>query len=318
MWAHYFLSSLAYEQNDFATAETHITAVEKMRYGGIPTIYLQSMFLAASICQARGQAGQAQHKLEQIYDFLKQTRNVGLVLIANAFQAELSARQGDLDSARYWATTIGPFLPLTIMPYFYVPQLTLPKILLMQDTPDSLEQAAKVLTQLHTFVTATHNTRVTIEVLALQALLHDAQGNEPAALTHLQQALLLAEPGGFIRLFVDLGSKLASLLKRLPQVGVNPKYVGQVLGAFEDFATLNPDSKATTRSTSQTEMVELLTTREHEVLILLGQRLTDKEIAQALVISVRTVKQHTSHIYQKLQVSGRREAVAQAMRLGLL
>ncbi len=204
------------------------------------------------------------------------------------------------------------------MPYFYVPQLTLPKILLAQDTPDSLEQAAEVLTQLHTFVTATHNTRVTIEVLALQALLHDAQGNEPAALTHLQQALSLAEPGGFIRLFVDLGPQLASLLKRLPQVGVNPQYIDQILDAFGDLTPLLTDANVTARSMSQTEMVERLTAREHEVLILLGQRLTDKEIAQALVISVPTVKQHTSHIYQKLQVNGRREAVAQAMRLGLL
>ncbi len=86
MWAHYFLSSVAYEHNDFATAETHITAVEKMRYVGRPMTYLQSMFIAASICQARGQAEQAQHKLEQIYDFLRETHNEGLVLIAKHFR----------------------------------------------------------------------------------------------------------------------------------------------------------------------------------------------------------------------------------------
>ena len=66
------------------------------------------------------------------------------------------------------------------------------------------------------------------------------------------------------------------------------------------------------------ELVEPLTNREHEILTLLGQRLTNKEIAQALFISHLTVKRHTSTIYQKLQVNGRREAVDKATRLGLL
>ena len=100
--------------------------------------------------------------------------------LAQAFQAELATRQGDLGAAGHWATTIGPYLPLTAMPYFYAPQLTLPKILLAQDTPASRHQAGEVLSRLHTFLTATHNTRFTIEVLALQAVLHEAQGNEPA------------------------------------------------------------------------------------------------------------------------------------------
>ena len=108
-----------------------------MRYVGRPMAYLQSTFTYTSIFQACRSADQAQQKLDMAFAFLKETHNEGLVPLAHAFQAELAIMQGDLDEARHWATTIGPFLPLTLMPYFYAPQLTLPKILLAQDTPDS-------------------------------------------------------------------------------------------------------------------------------------------------------------------------------------
>ena len=75
---------------------------------------------------------------------------------------------------------------------------------------------------------------------------------------------------------------------------------------------------ATASATGQWELIEPLTEREREVLALLAQRLSNKEIAQALVISPQTVKRHAVNLYQKLQVSGRREAVANAIRLGLL
>jgi RNA polymerase sigma factor (sigma-70 family) len=68
----------------------------------------------------------------------------------------------------------------------------------------------------------------------------------------------------------------------------------------------------------RSEPIEPLTEREREVLALLAQRLSNKEIAQALVISPQTVKRHATNLYQKLQAGGRREAVAKATRLGLL
>ena len=276
--------------------------------------YLQSAFIDASICQARGEPDQAQRQLDLAFDFLRETRSEVLLPLAQGFQAELAVRQGDPGAARHWATTIGPFLPLTLMPYFYAPQLTLPKILLAQDTPASREQAGEVLSRLHAFVTATHNTRFTIEVLALQALLQDAQGDERAALALLEQAVALAEPGGFIRLFVDLGPRLARLFTRLGQANAGSGYVGQILQAFGEFTAAAPHPHPMGR----TEGIDSLTDREREILALLAQRLTDKEIAQALVISPLTVKRHTSTIYHKLQVNRRRDAVAEAIRLGLL
>ncbi|MFN8471508.1 MAG: LuxR C-terminal-related transcriptional regulator [Anaerolineae bacterium] len=321
-WGHYLLASVAYALNDLAIAEAHARAVEDMRYLSRPVTSLQSALIYASICQARGQPDQARQKLDLAFEYLRETRSTGLVPLAQAFQAELAARQGDVALARHWATAIGPFVPLTLMPYFYAPQLTLPKILLLQDSPASREQAAAVLSRLRAFVTATHNTRFTIEVLALQALLHDAQGDERMALVVLKQAVSLAEAGGFIRLFVDLGPRMASLLARLRERGVARAYVGRVLQAFGELPvaapSLGPANGAVVSEDGPVELIEPLTEREREVLALLAQRLTNKEIAGVLMISVPTVKRHTHNILEKLQAANRRDAVAVAIRLSLL
>ncbi|MEI2691508.1 MAG: LuxR C-terminal-related transcriptional regulator [Anaerolineae bacterium] len=230
----------------------------------------------------------------------------------------LAVRQGNPGAARHWATAVGPFLPLGMMPYFYAPQLTLPKVLLALNMPASRAQAADALSRLHAFVTSTHNTRFTIEVLTLQALLQDAQGEEQAALATLKQAVMLAEPGGFVRLFVDLGPRLAKLFTRLTQTRIATSYVDQILQAYAASPPAVPQPGPVASTVQSIELVEPLTERELEVLALLAQRLSSKEIAQALVISPLTVKRHASSIYGKLQVSGRREAVAKATLLGLL
>ena len=292
-----------------------------MRYLGRPMVYLQSAFIYASICQARGLPDQARQKLDLAFDFLRETRSEGLLPLAQAFQAELAARQGDLGAAGHWATTIGPHVPLTAMPYFYAPQLALPKILLAQDTPASRGQAAEVLSRLHAFVTSIHNTRFTIEVLALEALLHHAQGNEQSALAALEQAVTLAQPGGFVRVFVDLGPTMADLLGRLAAkgvAGVARDYIEQLLHAFPAERSSPQPQPAVAAQPAQAGMIEPLTRRELQVLEMLAQRMTAQEIAQKLVLSDQTVKRHRANIYQKLGVHSRRDAIAAAATLGIL
>ncbi len=173
-------------------------------------------------------------------------------------------------------------------------------------------------TKLREFVETTHNTRYLIEVLALQALLQERQGQRQSALELLEQAVVLAEPGGFIRLFVDLGPPLDQLLDRLrwqegAKGSVAVDYVTQILNAFEAKA-----GGQTADATSSSPLVDPLTPRELQVLALLGRHLTNKEIAAELVISTGTVKTHTLNIYRKLGVRKRREAVARAQELNIL
>ena len=250
---------------------------------------------------------------------MAEIRSEALLPLVGAFAAELAALQGDFDTAARWAATVGPLVPLGLMAFFYAPQLTLPKVLLRLNTPASRQQAGEALLRLQAFVTSTHNTRFTIDVLALQALCYDAQGDGPGALHALAQAVTLAQPSGFIRNFVDLGSPLAGLLERLARRGFEPDYIQQILQAFHS----HPSSSAPLVPplpgfAAQVGLVEPLTNRELDVLALLARRFSAKEIARDLVISDATVKRHLANIYDKLAVNSRRDAVAAAIALRIL
>jgi LuxR family maltose regulon positive regulatory protein len=156
-----------------------------------------------------------------------------------------------------------------------------------------------------------------IEAKALSALVMAAQGQEPAAVAALRDAIQLAAPGGALRLLVDCGPGLIPLLKKLDGESKTRDYVRSVLAAFGP-AVEPIRGRLRANAPASLEWADLLTNREIDVLTLLAERLSDKEIAVQLVLSPTTVKKHTARIYEKLGVNNRRAAVAEARRLGLL
>lgn len=167
-----------------------------------------------------------------VVKYALETNNPSVLQLGHAFQAELAFRQGNLAKSGRWASEFDPE-PFRASHRFYLPQPLLGKVLLAQNTAESLQQAAGLLSRLQEFYTYIHSRRFLIDVLLLQALLHDARGEESAALEKLAHAITLAEPGGFIRLFVDLGPKMAVLLDCLANKRVAVRYVGQLLAAFK-------------------------------------------------------------------------------------
>ncbi len=149
-----------------------------------------------------------------------------------------------------------------------------------------------------------------IKMLALQALALETQGNLDQALSALERALSLAEPEGYVRTFVDEGEPMARLLRRVLSRGIAPNYVARLLAAFGKEAKLT--------SPAMESLIEPLSERELQVLRLIVAGLSNSEIAQELVIAVSTVKSHVNHIYGKLGVKSRTQAVARAQALGLL
>jgi LuxR family maltose regulon positive regulatory protein len=117
-----------------------------------------------------------------------------------------------------------------------------------------------------------------------------------------------------VRIFIDLGPPMAALLYRLTNSDAASPYARHLLAAFPRLrqpVMLEHDAEVN-------DLLQPLTDREWEVLSLMGHRLSNKEIAQNLIISPNTVKKHASNIYQKLDVNSRRQAIARAHQLGLL
>jgi len=161
-----------------------------------------------------------------------------------------------------------------------------------------------------------------IRYLILRALAFQEQGDTASSLASLRQALILAEPEGYVRIFVDEGEPMAELLQQAASRGFAPDYVARLLAAFavatkgKGRTTRVDPSSLVVRPSSA--LVEPLSQRELEVLRLMAAGLKHKEVAEELVISLNTVRHHARNIYGKLNVNSRAQAVAKAKDLNLL
>jgi LuxR family maltose regulon positive regulatory protein len=324
-YGHYHLGRVCYQQNDLAAAEAHFTTIVQQPYLNYGDCFAYGACGLALVHQVQGRPDEARTVLEAASMFMLETGNTTLMPVIQAFQAELALRQGQTATAGQWAAHLDPVPAMTPMVELFSPHLTLVKVWLAQDTPASRQQAADLLDVSRRFVESTHNMRFLIEVLALQALLEDVQGEGRTALELLEQAVELAEPGGFMRLFVDLGRPMERLLTELYRRGVAAEYIARILVAIEETRQGTGDEGRATDSGSlssightSSPLIEQLTPRELDVLVLLEHHLTNNEIAEELVVSPSTVKTHTLNIYRKLEVHGRKQAVAKARELGLL
>jgi LuxR family maltose regulon positive regulatory protein len=317
----HFLGCIHYHHNDLAAAEQFFRHVFDHGYLANTIVFTHSAIGLASTYQAQNQPDKASEVLDSATTFLQETDNILLLPVAQAFQAELAAQQGRLAEANQWVTRAGSSPPRMALPAFYSPQLALPKILLAQTTTNSLNQIAEYLSKLRIFLETINNKRFLIETLALQALVHSAQGNHTTALEILEQSVTMAQPNGYIRPFVDLGIKLEPLLAELAEKKVAPAYISKIISNYESFE--KPDSSVLTpervsQRRLQSDLTKTMTNREMDVLLLLAERKTNKEIARELGISPETVKRHAVSLYQKLDVHNRRQAVVKAQQLGIL
>jgi LuxR family maltose regulon positive regulatory protein len=152
------------------------------------------------------------------------------------------------------------------------------------------------------------------KALVLEALARQALGERAAACSALDAALALAEPVGAMRLFLDEGPALADLLRDRRTHGSNPAYAADILSAL-DVRTLSHQGSTEARNRPAAEP---LTERELEVLRLLATGQSAPQIARALYVEVNTVRTHVKHLYGKLGVHSRDQAVWRARELGLL
>jgi LuxR family maltose regulon positive regulatory protein len=308
-WGHYFLGCARYQQNDLAGAESEFAAVLRDKYAAHGLAASHSALGLASVYLAQGDHQRATAVTDEAMTYGLELGNGRVILDAEAFGAAVALRTGAIAEARTWALSRGASISLVPLTTFLA-ALESQAIVLAVAQPDSPLTDA-TLARLRDYADVAHNVRVQIEVFALEALVLDARGDRAAALTALAAALELAEPSRFIRIFVDLGRQMAALLGQLPTGGRQADYVQVILAAFvHEPAPHVPAAPA--------ELIEPLSDRELEVLALLGNRLSNKEVAASLTISPMTVKRHAVNIYQKLAVGNRREAVLKAQKLGLL
>ncbi|PKO15704.1 MAG: helix-turn-helix transcriptional regulator [Chloroflexi bacterium HGW-Chloroflexi-10] len=252
----------------------------------------------------------------------------------DALKAKVYLKQGRLALAQDWAYKRELSVDDEISYLSEFEHLTLVRVLMAENQnhqgSGSFLQVMGLLERLLNAAEAQRRTGSVIEILVVQALAYQVQGNLPLALASLERGLLLAQPEGYVRIFVDEGQPMRSLLlefRPAPAVrqasriekhsnGQNHSllvYVEKLLAGFERAVEKQP-----TTNPKKPDMVEPLSERELEVLRLIAMGLTNLQISQRLVLALSTIKGHNLRIFAKLQAQNRSEAVKHARELGLL
>jgi LuxR family maltose regulon positive regulatory protein len=306
------MSELERERNDLQAATQHLLRSKELgERTGFPPNWSRWCVAMARIQEAQGDLDGALDLLDEaerlyVRDFFPNVRPVA------ALKTRVWVVQGRVGDALDWARAQGLSVADDLSYLREFEHITLARVLLAHATSEradrSLREALGLLERLLHAAEAGERTGSVIEILVLQALAHQVHGDIPAALVPLSRALTLAEPEGYVRIFVDEGAPMAVLLEAAAKHGIAPSYVRRLLAALGQAAASTPVKQP---------LSEPLSVRELEVLRLLRTELTGPEIARALVVSLHTVRTHTNNIYIKLGMNNRRAAVRRAEELGL-
>lgn len=307
------LSELDRERNDLPAALQHLQRAEDLAVGsGVPHDRSRWSVAMARIREADGDLDGALDWLDEaerhsIDDFFPNVRPIA------ALRARMWVAQGRLDEPLGWARRQGLSMENSLTYLREFEHITLARLLLAQEASNHArgerEAVVDFLGCLLLAADAGGRRGSVIEILLLQGLAHQAHGNRSAALSSLERALIVAEPEGYVRIFIDEGPPMATLLGAADKTSATSAYTRQLAAAFG-----TPGGGTAMRQA----LIEPLSERELDVLRMLATDLDGPEIANELMISLNTMRTHTKNIYSKLGVNNRRTAVRRADDLGLL
>jgi LuxR family transcriptional regulator, maltose regulon positive regulatory protein len=345
--------SLCYEWNNLDEAERLVTRGIELATRWSEMEAIEGYLTLSRIRHIRGHPDDAEAVMESARRVARQFYTGTLSdLVIDLVLVDQWIAQGDVERAASWVEEHGLLAEvanhrayldgLSYMDYHLSHHrfLAVARLWLAQNRP---EEGLQLLDSLLAVMTERgwRRNRREIELQCLRALALQATGRSDEALVALETALELAEPGGYVRTFVDLGRPMARLLHAAAARGIRPSYVGTLLAArplpgddsqdgqerrdAQDGVGVHPSHPEhpvnhvpTAGIGHPAPIIEPLSQRELEVLGLMASGMTDREIAERLVLSPQTVKVHARNIYDKLEVGNRTQAAARGRTLGLL
>jgi LuxR family maltose regulon positive regulatory protein len=310
------MCQLYYERNELDNAlQAAEKGIDLCRTGGLPEYLADCYVFQAITYQAMGNGEEA---IEAIREAKMIAKNLSpwYKEIVEPYEALIQMSQGDLESARRLVDERDFIRKDEYGIEFYTNKIMQAQIQVKQceDCPSELNEVHKLLVELREIAESREANSFILKILALQSLTEWMMGEREEALQCLRQAIILAEPEGYVRPFINLGPQMADVLHYAVSKGICSRYSTMLLEAL----AAEPSVDATQVATSRAALEEPLSERELQVLKLLNSDLSTPEIAQELVVAVSTVRSHVKNIYSKLDVHSRIEAIDRARELNLL
>ena len=316
------LSGLHLERGDLEAAKQYLHKSEELgEHAALPDWPYRRCVAKSRMAEAQGELADALDLLDEAERLYHRTP-VPEVRPVAALKTRVWVGQDRLTEALGWARERGLSVADELSYLREFEHITLARVIMAEyginQEHRSILDAMGLLERLLEAAEAGGRMGRVIEILVLQALAHQAQGDSPSSLEPLQRSLFLAEPEGYVRVFVDEGTPMARLLSEASARGIMPDYTGKLLAALEAEAHKSEDESYLSPAPSDRLYVEPLSQRELEVLRLIAQGLSNREIGERLYLALDTVKGHNRRIFGKLSVQRRTEAVARARSLDIL
>ena len=312
------LSELHRERDDLDGATQYLLRSKELgEHAGLPDTRHRWYVAMARVKEAQGDLGGALDLLDEAARQYVQGADPDLHPVA-ALKTQVWVAQGRLADALGWVRERSLSVDDDLSYLREFEHITLARVLIAQYRRErderSIQGAVGLLERLLHAAEDGERTGSVIEILVLQALAQAARGDIPPALVPLDRALTLAEPEGYVRVFVAEGEAMRNLLRHAAAAGTATPYTRRPLSAFDTPARPASPSSQTVAAV----LAEPLTAREVEIVRLIAAGMRNTEIADQLFISLSTVKRHIANAYGKLGVSHRTEAIVRANELNLL
>jgi len=304
--AHHLLGIVAYAQNRLDVAASEFRQVVEMRYQVNSRIHQDALIGLCLVARATGEAASVASHAVDVRATALQAGDAVSLRIADWFDLRLTLDEGDARAP----VSAPPSADDSMYFWLEVPSVTYAEALLRDPSPEVRASALPFIERALEKVDARHNQFQSIVFSILRAQALAESGDEEAGLDVLAGAVRRAEPSFLVRPFLDRGPRLRRLLEALASREGREGHLAAVLSAFDGTPTAD---RPVNGAAGAPASAMLLSNREIDVLELLTQRLSNKEIADRLNVSAETIKKHTRNLYLKLEVHGRREAVAKAL-----
>jgi LuxR family maltose regulon positive regulatory protein len=314
-------SPVLYERNNLAGALEALTqGIAEVEGYSLKRPAIIGCIRLARLTLALGEWDKARELMERTWETIQKHHLKQIMIPAAAYRARLFLQINEFETAMQWATTIELSTDNPLNPALEYEYITLARV---QLASGRVEECQQLLARLQPPAETAGRMSRAIEILALKSVVALAQHNEDEALATLNRALVLAEPEGFIRSFIDEGEPMRLLLFDY-QSSIKKKIIDSVdseslrLLTYTDKLLAAFPKTASIEKPKQEALPEPLSERELDILRLIATGRSNKEIAEILVIAVSTVKSHINNLYGKLGTQRRTQAISIARDLGLL
>jgi len=317
-----------YENNELDTAESMFTQFHDVICDGVLLDFMVPGYIAmARIQDARGRPNRSEEILAEAEQIAHTAGWPRLMRIVSWERVRRLLLAGEIDRAQVIASRI-PRQPEFALPEGWMIYTeaaegdAIGAIRVAVHSGQTASALAKLATELQVAQRQGRSYRQ-IKLLALDALAQRAHGNDNHAHRSLRRALQLAEPGGFIRLFLDEGDKILPLLRDeyaalAGETGGDGAVLRLFVARLLEAAGQHAERSTRPHGESGFQPLEPLTDREKEILVYLANGVSNKEMARRIFVSENTVKFHLKNIYSKLAVASRLQAINAARQMGLI